>query len=96
MSTPPRRRLDRQELQEWQPRLWLYLLGLLLLVAYVIAFIVKNDDEVTLDFVFTDAHVSLIWLVLLCVGIGFLGGVLLSQLYRRRRRTQTRAAGRAT
>jgi hypothetical protein len=41
---------------------------------------------VGLHFVFVTAHVSLIWLILLSVGLGFLGGVLLSQLARRRSR----------
>jgi uncharacterized integral membrane protein len=86
------RRIDREDLEEWQPRLWLVLVGLLLLAAYVIAFIVKNRDRVTIDFVLFDATISLIWLILLGVGLGFLGGVLLSQLYRRRRRTRSGGA----
>ncbi len=69
---------------EWQPRLWLVLVGLLAMLAYVIAFVVKNDDEVAIDFVFTTAHVSLIWLILLCLALGVVAGLLLSQLYRRR------------
>lgn len=80
------RKVDREELQHWQPRLWLILVGLLLLTAYVIAFILENRKEVALHFVFVTAHVSLIWLILLSVGLGFLGGVLLSQLARRRAR----------
>jgi uncharacterized integral membrane protein len=69
---------------QWQPRLWLVLVGLLLIAAYVIAFVVKNDDSVSIDFVFFTAHVSLIWLILLCLGLGLAGGLLLSQFYRRR------------
>ena len=83
------RRVDTEQLKEFQPRLWLTLVGLLLLVAYVIAFIVKNSDRITIDFVFADAHLSLIWLILLCVGLGILGGLLLSQLARRRSRTRS-------
>ena len=78
------RRLGRADVHEWQPRLWLVLLGLLLIAAYVIAFVVKNDDEVGVDFIFFTAHTSLIWLILLCLGLGLVGGLLLSQLYRRR------------
>ena len=52
---------------------------------WLIAFIVKNDESVQLDFVLLDAHLSLIWLIILLLAIGFLGGVLASQLYRRRR-----------
>ena len=79
------RRLDAEELKEFQPRLWLTLVGLLLLAAYVIAFVLENRKQVALHFVFFTAHVSLIWLILLSLGIGVLGGLLLSQLYRRRR-----------
>lgn len=71
-------------LDEFQPRLWLILVGLLAIFGYLIAFVVKNDDSIQIDFVFFDATVSLIWEIVLILGIGVLGGVLLSQLYRRR------------
>jgi uncharacterized integral membrane protein len=71
--------------EEWQPRLYAILIALVLIVVWLIAFIVKNDDKVQLDFVLLDAHLSLIWLIILLLAIGFLGGVLTSQLYRRRR-----------
>jgi uncharacterized integral membrane protein len=80
------RRLDPDELKEWQPRLWLTLVGLLLLAAYVIAFVLENRKQVALHFVFFTAHVSLIWLILLSLGLGCIGGLLLSQLSRRRAR----------
>jgi uncharacterized integral membrane protein len=73
------------ELEDWQPRLYAILIGLVLIVAYVIAFIVKNNDRIQIDFVLFDTHTSLIWLIILLLGIGFIGGVMLSQLYRRRR-----------
>ena len=60
------------------------LIGLVLIVLWVIAFIVKNSDSVKIDFVLFSAHASLIWLLILLLAIGFLGGVLVSQLYRRR------------
>ena len=72
--------------RQWQPRLYLRILALGLLVAYGIAFVLKNDREISIHFVFTTAHTSLIWLILLSVALGLLLGVLLSQLYRRRRR----------
>lgn len=56
-----------------------------MIVGWLIAFIVKNDENVQLDFVLLDAHLSLIWLIILLLAIGFLAGVLTSQLYRRRR-----------
>jgi uncharacterized integral membrane protein len=84
---PRRPTIDSAELHEtWQPRLWGVLIGLALLVAYVIAFILQNRKQVNLHFVFATASVSLIWLILLSLLIGVLGGLLLSQLYRRRYR----------
>ena len=73
------------QVEQWQPRLWLVLVGLLAILAYVVAFVVKNDEDIEIDFVFFSATISLIWEILLMLGIGVLGGVLLSQLHRRRR-----------
>jgi uncharacterized integral membrane protein len=80
-------RRPRGPIEEWQPRLYAILIALVLIVGWLIAFIVKNDENVQLDFVLLDAHLSLIWLMILLLAIGFLGGVLTSQLYRRRRRS---------
>jgi uncharacterized integral membrane protein len=77
------------QVEQWQPRLWFVLVGLLAILAYVVAFVIKNDDDIEIDFVFFTATISLIWEILLMLGIGVLGGVLLSQLYRRRRRDQS-------
>ena len=42
-------------------------------------------------FVLATAHVSLVWLILLALGVGLLGGILLAQLERRRRRRSHQA-----
>jgi uncharacterized integral membrane protein len=81
------RRRPGGPLEDWQPRLYAILIGLVLIVAWLIAFIIKNSDRIKIDFVLFSAHTSLIWLIILLLAIGFLGGVLLSQLYRRRRRS---------
>jgi uncharacterized integral membrane protein len=73
---------------EWQGRLWAVLVGLLLLAVYLIAFVVKNDDRIEIDFVLFKSTVSLIWEIVFILALGVLGGVLLSQLYRRRRGDQ--------
>ena len=81
----PERRFERN----WQPRLWVTL-GLLILIAgYLIAFVVGNDEEASVDFVFGQARTSLIWVILLSLLAGLIGGVLLSQLYRRRAHVRT-------
>jgi uncharacterized integral membrane protein len=72
-------------IEEYQPRLYAILIVLVLIGAWLVAFIVKNDDKVQLDFVLLDAHLSLIWLIILLLAIGFVGGIMSSQLYRRRR-----------
>jgi uncharacterized integral membrane protein len=74
-------------IEDWQPRLYAILIGLALIVLWLIAFVVKNDDRVQIDFVLFSAQTGLIWLLILLLAIGFLGGVLASQLYRRRRRS---------
>ncbi len=80
----------RPDSEDWEPRLWAVLVGFLLLALYVIAFVVKNDDRIKIDFVLFSASVSLIWVMVFVFALGFLGGVLVSQLYRRRRGQQTR------
>jgi uncharacterized integral membrane protein len=72
--------------RQWQPRLYVRIVFLGLLIAYAIAFVLENDKHVHVHFVLGTAHVSLIWLILLSVALGLLFGVLVSQLYRRRRR----------
>jgi uncharacterized integral membrane protein len=80
-----------EELEEgfgrrWQPRLYLRILVLGLVIAYGIGFVLENNKHVHVHFVLGTARVSLIWLILLSVALGLLLGVLISQLYRRRGR----------
>lgn len=70
----------------FQPKLWATVVALVLIVAYIVAFVVENDAKVNVHFVFFTAHTSVIWLILLSLAIGIVGGLLLSQLYRRRGR----------
>jgi uncharacterized integral membrane protein len=69
-----------------KPRLYTKLLLLLATIAYVVAFVLENRRQVHLHFVLATSRVSLIWLILLSLALGLIGGVLLSQLYRRRGR----------
>ena len=72
--------------EQWQPRLYLRLLLIVLLAAWAVAFVLENRKSVNLHFVFVTASVSLVWLILLSLAVGFAVGILLSQLERRRRR----------
>jgi uncharacterized integral membrane protein len=77
--------VDRRPDEHAQRRLWAVLVGSTILAIYVIAFIVKNDDQIEIDFVLFKATVSLIWAMVFVLALGLLGGVVFSQLYRRRR-----------
>jgi uncharacterized integral membrane protein len=70
----------------WQPLLYAKIVVLLVVIAYAVAFVVQNTDQIRIDFVFSTAKVRLIWTMLLLLAIGLIGGILLSQLYRHRRR----------
>jgi uncharacterized integral membrane protein len=87
VRVPRRPRIDTGEVADrWQPRLYLRLILLGLLVVYAIAFVLENRKQVSVHFVLFTASVSLVWLILLALGVGLLGGILLAQLERRRRR----------
>ena len=82
-----RPRIDTGEVSDrWQPRLYLRLILLGLLVAYAIGFVLENRTQVNVHFVLATTRVSLVWLILLALGVGLLGGIMLAQLERRRRR----------
>jgi len=78
------------EAQVEQPRgeggLLAKVLLLLAVAAFAVAFVLENRKQVHVHFVFGTARVSLIWLILLSLALGLLVGVLVPQLYRRRRR----------
>ena len=84
----PREEFDRS----WQPRLWIRVGALVLIGAYLIAFVAGNDEEASVDFVFGQARTSLIWVILLSLLAGLVGGVLLSQLHRRRQARKSDAS----
>jgi uncharacterized integral membrane protein len=83
-----RKGIDPETRETFQPRLWLIVGGLILLGAYVVAFVAENHKRVTVHFVLASAQTSVIWLLLLSLAIGFVAGLLVSQLERRRRRNK--------
>jgi uncharacterized integral membrane protein len=84
----PRAEFERQ----WQPRLWIRVGLLILIGGYLIAFVVGNDAEARVDFVIAEARTSLIWVILLSLLAGLVGGVLLSQLHARRQSRRSAAS----
>jgi uncharacterized integral membrane protein len=77
--------IDQETREAFQLRLWSIVIALLVIAAYIVAFVAENNSRVTLHFVLFTTHTSVIWLILLSLTIGIVGGLLLSQLYRRRR-----------
>lgn len=77
--------IDAETRESFQLRLWAIVVSLIAIAAYIVAFVAENTSRVTLHFVFFTTHTSVIWLILLSLVIGVVGGLLLSQLYRRRR-----------
>ena len=61
--------------QSWQPRLWIRIGLLILIGAYLIAFIVGNDEDASVNFVLWEARTSLIWVILLSLLAGLVGAI---------------------
>jgi uncharacterized integral membrane protein len=55
------------------------------LAVYAILIVLFNRKQVEVSFVFFSARISLLVLILLCVGIGFAAGYLFDELRARRR-----------
>ncbi len=56
------------------------------LAVYAILIVIFNREQVDVSFVFFSAEISLLVLILLCVGIGFTAGYLFDQMRDRRKR----------
>jgi uncharacterized integral membrane protein len=55
------------------------------LAVYAVLIVLFNRKQVEVSFVFFSARISLLVLILLCVGIGFAAGYLFDQIRARRR-----------
>ena len=55
------------------------------IAVYAVLIVLFNRKQVEVSFVFFSAEISLLVLILLCVGIGFAAGYLFEQLRSRRR-----------
>jgi uncharacterized integral membrane protein len=64
-------------------RFYAQLIALALLVAYAVAFILENSKSISVHFVFGTAHASVVWVILLSLAVGLVGGMLLPRLERR-------------
>jgi uncharacterized integral membrane protein len=59
------------------------------LAVYAILLVVLNDDKVDVSFVFFTAEISLLVLIVLCLGIGFAAGYLADRIRERRKGRQS-------
>ncbi len=53
-------------------------------VTLLLVFVVQNSRQVTVSFVFFDARMSLIWVIILSAVTGWIVGFLVARLVRRR------------
>ena len=72
----------------WQPLLYFKVGLLLAVIGYSIAFVVENSTQIKIHFVFGTAKVRLVWEILLLLAVGIVAGIVVSQLYRHRRRAK--------
>jgi uncharacterized integral membrane protein len=85
-TAEPEPRAARYARRAHRARLYLYaFLGVAVLV-YVVALAASNTHRVSVDWVFGRASVSLVWLVLLAVILGWLLGLLVAAEFHRRTR----------
>lgn len=73
--TPP----SREKAPTWK----LVLFGAL--AVYALLIVLLNREQIEVSFVFFSARISLLVLIVLCVGIGFAAGYLFDQIRGRRR-----------
>jgi uncharacterized integral membrane protein len=77
-SPPPAPRPAEQRETPWK------LIVFAALAVYAVLIVLFNRKQVEVSFVFFSAEISLLVLILLCVGIGFAAGYLFDQLRSRR------------
>jgi uncharacterized integral membrane protein len=75
---------DEQAKRERTP--WVQLVAIGLIALYAIFFIVLNTHRAKVSFVFGTTRISVIWVILLSLAVGFVLGVLGTRLNRRRKR----------
>lgn len=61
------------------------LIAIAVLAIYAFLIVVLNREEVAINFVFFSTTISKLVLILLCLGIGFVGGYLFDRWRARRR-----------
>lgn len=83
----PSRQADRPSSSDERDVPW-RLIAFGALALYAVLIVLLNRKQVEVSFVFFSAEISLLVLILLCVGIGFAGGYLFEELRARRKRAR--------
>ena len=65
---------------------WVQLTAIGLVALYALFFIVLNTHRAKVSFVFASTKISVIWVILLSLAVGFVLGALVTRLNRRRKR----------
>ncbi len=82
----PESRRARVRRKAHRGRLHLYVVGAVVLLAYVVALAASNTGPVKIDWVFGTSSVALVWLVLFSLILGWVLGTLITVLFRWRTR----------
>ena len=75
---------EQQAKRERTP--WVQITAIGLVALYALLFIVLNTRRAKVSFVFASTKISVIWVILLSLAVGFVLGVLVTRLNRRRKR----------
>lgn len=75
---------EQQAKRERPP--WVQLTAIGIVALYALLFVVLNTHRAKVSFVFGTTNVSVIWVILLSLAVGFVLGAFGSRLYRRRQR----------
>lgn len=81
MSTPPGTKRSAGDWQDWNWRR----IAFVAIAVYAILFLLLNDDRVGVSFVVFTAHTSLIFLILISMGLGAALALIGPALWRRRK-----------
>ena len=65
------------------PWTWIFFAALAI---YTVLLVILNAEQVEISFVFFSARISLLVLIVLCLGIGFAAGFLFDRMRERRKR----------
>jgi uncharacterized integral membrane protein len=78
-TTPPEKGPRKRGTSTWS------LVVFAAVALYALLLVILNDDKVDVSFVFFTAEISLLVLIVLCLGLGFAAGYLADRLRERRK-----------